>query len=387
MTLKNINSVLLLGTDNMVALPVIRALGALIPNAAIHTLSYDHNKINNPEYSKYVHRRHYLELEKNDELVKKLINKIEETGAQILFPIDERDVRILSLSRHKLKNHVYLPPLPEASTLDKLVYKNRLADFLQNNDFPYAATYRLDRLNTAAIDDEFYPYLLKPIRGSSGQNIKRVDNKNELAESLLKLDSRNYILQELIPGQNFSCSLLAKNGNIQAETIQQGLASRDFNFSTAIRFVENEAVSEVTRQIIKTTNYSGLANLDFRLDERDHQPKLIDFNARFWSNISGAKIAGVDFVFLACLAAMNIPFKKPVSNGNTYLMGRNILNYYCEKILRPVSNGDTNSTYTDLWERINDPLPEVVRLIRSKSPSARSAKPEVPRDILTYQGI
>lgn len=355
---------MLLGTDNMIALPVIRILGKLLPNATLHTLSYDDAKRKKPEYSKYVFSRHYLNPENKKELFEELVSIIKTTEAKILLPIDERDVRNLSSMQDELRKHVYLPPLPETTIFDTLVYKDRLADFLKNHHFPYASTYRLNRLNLSEIDNDFYPYLLKPIRGSSGQKIKKINSEQELGDTLLRLNAKNYILQEIIPGKNIGCSLLAVDGEIKAQTIQEGLFSRDFNFSTAIKFVENETVSELTAQIIKTVGYSGLANLDFRLDERDGQPKLIDFNARFWSNISGSKAAGVNFVQLSCLAAMNIPFKKPDCNGSTYLMGRNSLDYYRKKILKPFSNSASGAIYTDLWERIHDPLPEIVRFMR-----------------------
>lgn len=343
---------------------MIRALGTLMPDAAIHTLSYDDTKRKNPEYSRYVHNRHYLKSSNKNELLKELIQKIKETGADILLPIDERDVRSLSSLQDKLRKHICLPPLPKIDIFDTLVYKDRLVNFLQKNNFPYASTSRLDRLSIPEIDDNLYPYLLKPIRGSSGHEIRKIDSKEDLGDILLRLNSENYILQELIPGKNMSCSILAIDGEIKAQTIQEGLASRNFSFSTAIKFVRDECVSELTREIVKAADYSGLANLDFRLDERDNQPKLIDFNARFWSNISGSRAAGVNFVLLSCLAAMNIPFEKPVCNGSTYLMGRSTLDYYRKKIMKPFSNFKSNSTYTDFWERIGDPLPEIARFIK-----------------------
>src|SRR5699024_6387796 len=144
----------------------------------------------------------------------------------------------------KLKHRIYLPPLPKKDTIDQLVYKNRLANFLRENNFPRATTYALD-IDTVNIDERLFPYLLKPVRGSSGLNIKKIDSQNELAENLLRVNAKNYILQEMIPGMSFSCSLLASDGKILAETIQESLASRGFGFSTAIRFVKNERISDL----------------------------------------------------------------------------------------------------------------------------------------------
>lgn len=366
-SIPNIKSILLLGANNMVALPVIRSIGKKMPHVKIHTLSYRKDQHMVPGHSRYVYARHYIEPTNEESLFNILKQKIKQTGANILLPIDEQDVKRVSSLKDKLRKYVHLPPLPSTKLFDSLVNKNQLINLLKKHHLPYATTFDLSSSSVADIDPSVFPALLKPIRGSSGTGIKKAKNRENLDIILEGLNSRNYILQEYIPGQKIICNLLAKDGNIQAMNIQEGLESRNYSFSTAIKFIENESVSKLTHQLIHETNYSGLANIDFQLDERDGQAKLIDFNPRFWSSLSGSKAAGVDFTLLTCLAALGEPLNDFINrstlSGNIYHMGRSTFKYYYKRTTQPSSDFKSINVNTDFMERFTDPLPEIYRLL------------------------
>jgi len=50
--------------------------------------------------------------------------------------------------------------------------------------------------------------------------------------------------------------------------------------------------------LLRAVNYYGLAELEYKLDPRDGQYKLLDFNARTWGYHSLGTRAGVDFPYL-----------------------------------------------------------------------------------------
>ncbi|HEX6983497.1 MAG TPA: ATP-grasp domain-containing protein [Balneolaceae bacterium] len=361
MVLKNISSVLLLGTENQLALPVIRMLGSVLPeDARIHSLSFKKGS-QIPAFSRYVHSHYCLQSTNEDELVGELLKRIEETEATVILPVGETYVRMLSVLKHRLEKHICLPPLSETPLFDSLVHKNKLHKLLQKHHFIRANTYSLNGLNISLLEDDFFPCLIKPVRESSGRGIKKIKSRKALNMSISKLPPDNYILQEFIPGQDIDCSLLAVDGEIKAFTIQKGMENRGFRFSTAIKFENNKSVFNFAKRLIKITGYSGIAHLDFRLDERDGRPRLIDFNARFWRTLSGSKAAGVDFVFLTCLASTGVPFEQPHFHENIYFMGRSTLKHYYRKILNRYSGSAINTIQTDLWEKVNDPLPEIMR--------------------------
>ncbi len=365
-SINEISSILLLGIESEIALPVIRALGTVIPRPVpIHALSAE-NGTSSSKYSKYIHTHHNLESTGEDALLIELVNKIKKTGADILLPIDEHNVRLLSNIKDRLKKYIHLPPLPSPFTFDSLVYKDKLYELLKRNKLPNADYYSVSKLDTSRLDKLRYPIMLKPVRGSAGKGIIKVNNISSLLTSLKRLKTDEYVLQEYIPGENIDCSLLAVDGNIKALTIQRGLKSTGFNFSTEIKFEKNEAVLNIVKKLVDLTDYSGVAHLDFRLDERDNQPKLVDFNARFWFSLLGSKAAGVNFALLSCLAAKNIIFDKPKYKEIKYLMGKSTVNFYYRKILNRDFHFYSNGISTDLWDRISDPLPDIMNMLNYK---------------------
>lgn len=358
-------SVLLVGSENILALSVIRALGSIIPEAEIHTVSSEKDDKSVSELSKYVYSRHYFNSDDLDECYSELVSIIEKTGAKILLPVEEKNVRMISLLKHKLKDHIHLPPLPSTHTFDALVYKNKLDELLEAFNLPHPKTYDLRRRVSSINSNEKYPCLLKPVRGSSGVGIKKIENRNLLFQNLKNLDTEKYILQEYIPGEDVGCSFLAINGELKALTIQKVLNGEKLGVATAMKFVEDDLITEYVHRLLKVTGYNGWANLDFRRDNRTGEVKLIDFNGRFWFSLLASKAAGVDFTRLICQLAIGEEIEKyPTPRNITYFMGRNSFKYYLKKMTNSAPNHDSYPVHTDLWDRINDPLPEILRYMR-----------------------
>lgn len=369
-----IRSVLLLGTESILVLPVVRALGsALSGQATLHTLSAGNGELNIPKFSKYICSHHSVRASNEEEFFEELLKVIKETKATMVIPVDEKYVYLLSVLKPGLREHVHLPPLPEAKVFESLINKSKLNALLSENQFPCAKTFGLS-VNPADLEDDFFPCLLKPVRGSSGNGIKEIPDRNFLARCKKNVSADEYIIQEHIPGVNIDCNLLAENGEIKAYTVQRGLENRGFGFYTAIRFEKDKPFMDVVEELISRIGYSGVANLDYRLDERDGQYKLIDFNGRFWVSLLGSRAAGVDFSLLYCLSAMNISFDVPDFNEMTYLMGKSTFNYYRKKVTRLNLLPGAEPTSTDLWERISDPLPEFFRFSTRLFPRDRPAR-------------
>ncbi len=356
MHLPDISSILLFGTDNVIALSVIRAIGTALPHTSIYTLSTESDEIQISNYSKFVSRHHSLKSLKGEELLREVILQIKNTGAEILLPIDEDSVRFVSIHFNKIKNYVKLPPLSSADLLESVINKDKLADLLLKKGYQTPETYPVKDLDPISLPKDFFPCLLKPIRGSGGRGFKRIDDLSTFENLLLNNKYENFIIQKLIHGRDIDCSLLAVDGEIKAHTIQRGLAQDGYSFSKALRFKKNKRLFHHVEQFIRDIGYSGIAHLDYIFDNRDGMPKLIDFNARYWSTLEGSKVAGIDFTLLNCLEAMNVPYSKPGFKCCNYLLGRSVFSRFKKPFNRQIP------TFTDLKSRISDPLPELLRI-------------------------
>jgi len=359
MKLPEISSILFLGTNDVVALSAIRAIGTVFPRTSIHALSIASDSVQISNYSRYVKRHQRLANAEGEELLSEVKRHIEQTKAEILLPVDEESVRFVSRHIETLKKYVKIPPVSSVELLDSLICKDKLAELLKSKGFQTPETFRSKDLDTDLLPKDFFPCLMKPVRGSGGRGFVSVDDRLALEKLLTTGKYENYILQKHISGPDIDCSILAVDGEIKAYTIQRALLSDGYSFSKAICFENDEILYNEVERFIREIGFSGIAHLDYRFDDREGLPKLIDFNARYWSTLEGSKAAGIDFAMLNCLEALHIPYEKPVFKHCNYLLGRAVYS-------RLKSTNGKVPTFTDLKSRISDPLPELLRIFGKK---------------------
>lgn len=77
--------------------------------------------------------------------------------------------------------------------------------------------------------------------------------------------------------------------------------------------------------------WNGMGHIDLRYDERERQIKLLDFNPDWDTYVLGALTAGVNFPYLACLTALDIPFSRPDYFSKRFIRGKAALKQGIQK--------------------------------------------------------
>jgi len=365
-SLREVKNVLVLGTESIIVLPIARSIGRLLPMAKISTLSPGINGRPPWSSSKFINDCYYFYSSGDPKKLQELIKCIKITEADIVLPADETYVRFLAEYRDIIKNYALLPPLPTPDLFDHLVNKDKLNELLKALNLPHPRNFCITDPNLYSLDIKSFPLLLKSARGSSGYGMRKIDDENGLHDTIKRVNPDHYFFQEEIQGDIMSCSFLAIKGNLKAYSIQKNLSKTGYNFSTEIEFVHHDEVYKTTYRLVKATGYSGLANLDFCIDTRDGQAKLIDFNARFWVSLLGAKAAGIDFTKLYCLAALGKNIDSQNYKECIYKMGTSSIKHQKDRILNLFSGTRSKSIYTDLWDRLSDPEPEINRFMSNR---------------------
>jgi len=112
------------------------------------------------------------------------------------------------------------------------------------------------------------------------------------------------MVQEFVPGtgsQQFAYCVFFKGGQSVGRMAVQRLRQHPLDFGRASTFVETADVpllQSLSERLLTAVNYYGLAELEYKLDPRDGQYKLLDFNARTWGYHSLGGQAGVDFAYM-----------------------------------------------------------------------------------------
>ena len=282
------------------------------------------------------------------------------TGAEVVLPVGEFGLDLLTRCRTTLPASVSLPPLTTPEQLATVTDKFALANQLAALGLPTVATVLFTTVAAARADLDrlTFPVLLKPLTGGAGLGIRRFETPDALLPALTTLPPGSYIIQSYIPGRDVDCSVLCRDGNILAHTIQTSHHPRrdPYGVDTALRFLPHPAVLATVKKFLGALRWHGVAHLDTREDARDGRIYIIDIAARFWETLPGSLAAGVNFPLLACLAARNIPFAPPAFQPITFFAAKTPL----RELITQWSAGHK----TGLTLSLTDPAPRLLNLAR-----------------------
>ena len=136
----------------------------------------------------------------------------------------------------------------------------------------------------------------------------RVNSREELVERFQQaralVGPGAAMIQELIPGdgqQQFAYCAFFKDGHAVGSMVAQRRRQHPPEFGRASTFVETldlPLLETLSERFLQAIDYYGLVELEYKLDPRDGQYKLLDFNARTWGYHTLGARAGVDFPYL-----------------------------------------------------------------------------------------
>jgi predicted ATP-grasp superfamily ATP-dependent carboligase len=72
--------------------------------------------------------------------------------------------------------------------------------------------------------------------------------------------------------------------------------------------VRHPRIEELGIRLLQSLKWHGVAMVEFKVDPRDNEPKLMELNPRFWGSLALAIHAGVDFPYLLYRMAMGKEF-------------------------------------------------------------------------------
>ena len=136
----------------------------------------------------------------------------------------------------------------------------------------------------------------------------RANNRAELKELFLRAEAQvgpgEVMIQDLIPGdgeQQFAYCAFFKEGQAIGSMVVRRRRQHPPEFGRASTFVETielAPLEELSERFLRAINYYGLVELEYKLDPRDGEYKLLDVNGRTWGYHTLGFGAGVDFPYM-----------------------------------------------------------------------------------------
>ncbi len=347
---------------------------AHIPNVKLHILSNDHWAP--ARFSRYCSTYKFRRAGANDEEHFNAVAEVaRQTHADVLLPIETEEIRFAATKRQELSQLLAVAPVPDPESLETANNKWLLAQFMQENDIPGPPTI------LCTLDHEFerqlrtlrFPALIKPNIGWGGEGMQRFDDLHQLQYFLEEQPEEDfkskYIVQSYLPGFVVGLNVLCREGEILAFTTQRGFVpnlDQKYGPAGAVKFIKQDDALRVGQRFLSALNWSGYANIDMFYDTREKQVKILEVNARFWGSLRGSYVAGVSFPYLACLAALDIPFPVPNYKVTRYIHPKTAIK---EGMLRALGKSQFERfplEETGLKYMLADPIAETYRGLRQQ---------------------
>jgi D-aspartate ligase len=115
---------------------------------------------------------------------------------------------------------------------------------------------------------------------------------------------RDILVQEMIPGDGtcqFSFAGLCDGGRPLVSLIVRRTRQYPIDFGRSSSFVESVEqpdVERAARLLLGALRFTGLAEVEFKLDPRDGRCKLLEINPRVWGWHTLGRLTGADFPYL-----------------------------------------------------------------------------------------
>ncbi|MGA3008122.1 MAG: ATP-grasp domain-containing protein, partial [Opitutaceae bacterium] len=227
----------------------------------------------------------------------------------VLYPTRDETVAALAQNRAELSKF-FRVPTPEWASIKWAWDKRNTYQLAQELGLPIPRTWYprtvedLDKIEAAP------PFAVKPAIKehfiyATKAKAWRANNRDELRQLFQRaaalVETGEVMIQDLIPGdgrQQVAYCAFFKEGHAVGSMVVRRRRQHPPEFGRASTYVETidlPLIEEFSERFLRAINYYGLIELEFKLDPRDGQYRLLDVNGRTWGYHSLGLSAGVDF--------------------------------------------------------------------------------------------
>jgi len=277
-------------------------------------------------YSRYVHSYSYYPKTANDlEWISNVNRETEIHKVDLILPIYEDRIRTLIYHREHLTYTKKLVLLPSTESYEIASNKWLLVEHMKEFDiqFPKGFIANPDAPGWQENMNLIFPIIAKPTEDSAGgDGIFKFENKDELREHFKNNTlKRELLIQEYIHGHDIDCSVLCKEGEVLAFTIQKGnlWSKKAFSAPIGLSMVYEPKLLKTIKRLMKSLNWSGIAHVDLRYDKKSKTFKVLEINPRYWATLHASLMAGINFPYLQYLTTLGRKYEIPDYEHIEYL--------------------------------------------------------------------
>ncbi|HEY3226048.1 MAG TPA: ATP-grasp domain-containing protein [Planctomycetota bacterium] len=191
-----------------------------------------------------------------------------------LFPGLDMELPIFARAADRFRGAGVVPIVSSAAVVDLADDKLETVRFLESHGLPALRTWDLAEWFPP---DLCFPLVLKPRKGGSrAQGVYTVTNEEELRYRVDRIDRSNYVIQEHVAGDEFTCGTINFDGRchgviVMRRTLRDGDTHKAF-------VVREPEIESCVREAAERLKPFGPCNFQLRL--RSGRPCIFDINPR-----------------------------------------------------------------------------------------------------------
>jgi predicted ATP-grasp superfamily ATP-dependent carboligase len=246
--------------------------------------------------------------------VQDLLELVANQEFDVLLPFSHSSVLPISYNKELLSQHVHIP-IAEYPILRRAHDKLETIRLAQGLDVPTPVTFHpKSRADLFALKEYLpFPCLVKARQGCGvGKTIRFAKNFEELVAGYDVINDQpstppvnDYslpIIQEYVPGQIHDALFLYANGECKAALTQERVITYPVQGGPGAvnQTTHDPLLRELGQRLLDALGWHGPTQVEFRLDPRDGQYKLLEINPKLWGTLPLSLVAGIDFSRMAC---------------------------------------------------------------------------------------
>lgn len=263
-------------------------------------------------YSKYAPFKIFPDPTNNpDKYVELLTYLAKNNKKDILIPTSDTAVEIISKNKEFLEKY-FSVPVPEWSVVEKCLIKEKTYEIAKDIKIPIPKTLKVENMGQIKrISKEVdYPCIIKPSFHKMKQFFEKKVIEVNCEERLTQIckylvQHQCYpLVQEIIPGPPSNLYTLGSVLDCESDPVGvfSGRKIRQIPYNYGVCTLgESLWIPEIVKlglRLLKKIGYMGISQVEFKLDPRDKQYKLMEINPRPWLWISLSTYCGINLPYI-----------------------------------------------------------------------------------------
>ena len=258
-------------------------------------------------FSRYAHRKYVYPsvAQKPAEFIDWLEKTVKKDKYDVLIIPEEETELLIAANKDKVEQFIKVA-IPD---YEKILYARDKFQVLKQAgkvrvsapDMSCVSSFKDIKNN---LDGLQYPLVLKPRIGTGARGIRYI-HKNEDFEHLEKglfEKHGDFLIQEYVPGDEYYgvSVIFNKKGKMRSAFVHRKIRQYPVTggVSTYAVSVKYPELVELAERMLESIGWYGVANIEFKIDNRDNTPKLMEINPRLWGSLHLAVKSGINFPYL-----------------------------------------------------------------------------------------